>query len=395
MRFNIKFFSVLLITALLFFGCGEKKNEETKEEKKEEKGEIVLSSKAIKETGIETITVKKEVISGIIKATAKLIPNQDYEAQVGSLVQGRVHKVFVKEGDFVKEGQVLMHVDGLEIGEIKSSYLKAKANLDYYKATFERQKSLLEQNIGSQKSFQEAKAEYKKAQAEYNAEDKKIHAIGLSHEDVLDGGTLEHIAGILPIKSPINGIVTERNVVIGQLVEANTTAFKIMNTSTLWADGQIYEKDLTKLNGKPKIEFTTSAYPNERFNGEIILVGQTIDEHSRTIKVRATLSNTNNKLKPQMFGEMFIPIGGSIKGIVVPGDAIIKENGKSYLFTVENDSTLPTGKQVFKKQLVEIGGELDGKVEIKIGLKEGDKIASKGVFFLKSELLKETLAEEE
>jgi cobalt-zinc-cadmium efflux system membrane fusion protein len=153
MRFNIKFFSVLLITALLFFGCGEKKNEETKEEKKEEKGEIVLSSKAIKETGIETITVKKEVISGIIKATAKLIPNQDYEAQVGSLVQGRVHKVFVKEGDFVKEGQVLMHVDGLEIGEIKSSYLKAKANLDYYKATFERQKSLLEQNIGSQKSF--------------------------------------------------------------------------------------------------------------------------------------------------------------------------------------------------------------------------------------------------
>jgi multidrug efflux pump subunit AcrA (membrane-fusion protein) len=109
--------------------------------------------------------------------------------------------------------------------------------------------------------------------------------------------------------------------------------------------------------------------------------------------VRATLTNTNNKLKPQMFGEMFIPIGGSIKGIVVPGDAIIKENGKSYLFTVANDSTLPTGRQVFKKQLVEIGGELDGKVEIKIGLKAGDKIASKGVFFLKSELLKETLAE--
>jgi cobalt-zinc-cadmium efflux system membrane fusion protein len=395
MRFNIKFFSVLLITALLFFGCGEKKNEETKEEKKEEKGEIVLSSKAIKEMGIEIQTIKNENLTGLIKAAAKLIPNQDYEAQVGSLVQGRVHKVFVKEGDFVKEGQVLMHVDGLEIGEIKSSYLKAKANLDYYKATFERQKSLLEQNIGSQKSFQEAKAEYEKAQAEYNAEDKKIHAIGLSHEDVLDGGTLEHIAGILPIKSPINGIVTERNVVIGQLVEANTTAFKIMNTSTLWADGQIYEKDLTKLNGKPKIEFTTSAYPNERFKGEIILVGQTIDEHSRTIKVRATLNNPGYRLKPQMFGEMFIPIGGSIKGIVVPGDAIIKENGKSYLFTVENDSTLPTGRQAFKKQLVEIGSELGGKVEIKNGLKVGDKIVSKGVFFLKSELLKETLAEEE
>lgn len=389
MRFNIKFLPMLLITASLFFGCGEKKNEEAKEENQVHgKEEIILSDKTIKEMGIETQTIKNETLTGFIKAAAKLIPDQDYEAQVGSLVQGRVHKVFVKEGDYVKVGQVLMQLEGLEIGELKAVYLKAKSNLDYYKVVYERQKTLIEQNIGSQKSLQEAKADYEKATAEFNAEDKRIHTVGLSHEDVLENGTLEHIAGILPIKSPINGIVTERNVVIGQLVEANTTAFKIMNTSTLWADGQIYEKDLTKLNGKPKIEFTTSAYPNERFKGEIILVGQTIDEHSRTIKVRATLNNPGNRLKPQMFGEMFIPIGGSIKGIVVPGDAIIKENGKSYLFRVENDST-------FKKQLVEIGGELGGKVEIKNGLKVGDKIAFKGVFFLKSELLKETLAEEE
>lgn len=389
MRFNIKFLTMLLITAFLFFGCGEKKNEIAKEENQTHgKDKIILSDKAIKEMGIEIQTIKNETLTGLIKAAAKLIPNQDYEAQVGSLVQGRVWKAFVKEGDYVKEGQVLMQLEGLEIGELKAVYLKAKSNLDYYKAVYERQKTLIEQNIGSQKSLQEAKADYEKASAEFNAEDKRIHSVGLSHEDVLENGTLEHIAGILPIKSPITGIVTERNVVIGQLVEANTTAFRIMNISNLWAEGQIYEKDISKLSGKPKIEFTTSAYPNERFNGEIILVGQTIDEHSRTIKVRATFNNPGNRLKPQMFGEMFIPIGGNIKGIVVPGDAIIKENGKSYVFRVENDS-------IFKKQLVEIGSELGGKVEIKNGLKVGDKIAFKGVFFLKSELLKETLAEEE
>jgi len=389
MRFNIKFLSVLLITAFLIFGCGEKKNEIAKEENQTRGMEkIILSDKAIKEMGIEIQTIKNETLTGLIKAAAKLIPNQDYEAQVGSLVQGRVWKAFVKEGDYVKEGQVLMHLEGLEIGELKAVYLKAKSNLDYYNAVYERQKTLIEQNIGSQKTLQEAKADYEKASAEFYAEDKRIHSIGLSHEDVLENGTLEHIAGILPIKSPITGIVTERNVVIGQLVEAKTTAFRIMNISNLWAEGQIYEKDISKLSGKPKIEFTTSAYPNERFNGEIILVGQIIDEHSRTIKVRATFNNSGNRLKPQMFGEMFIPIGGNIKGIVVPGDAIIKENGKSYVFRVENDS-------IFKKQLVEIGSELGGKIEIKNGLKVGDKIAFKGVFFLKSELLKETLAEEE
>lgn len=389
MSFNTKLLLLLIISASLFWGCADKKNEKAKEESQEHgKEEIVLSDKAIKEMGIETQVIKEEILAGVIKAAAKIIPNQDYEAQVGSLVQGRVHKVFVKEGDNVKTGQVLMQLEGLEIGELKAAYLKAKSNLDYYKAVYERQKTLIEQNIGSQKVLQEAKADYEKASAEFNAEDKRIHTVGLNHEDVLENGTLDHIAGILPIKSPINGIVTERNVVIGQLVEANTTAFKIMNISNLWADGQVYEKDISKLSGKPNIEFLTSAYPNEKFKGKIILVGQTIDEHSRTIKVRAAINNTGNRLKPQMFGEMYIPIGGNIKGIVVPSDAIVKENGNSYLFTVENDS-------IFKKQLVKIGSELDGKVEIKNGLKAGDKIAYKGVFFLKSELLKETLAEEE
>ena len=387
MRFNIKFLLLLMISASLFFGCGEKENEKAKEESQERlKEEIVLSDKAIKEMSIETQVIKEEILTGVIKATAELIPDQDYEAQVGSLVQGRVHKVFVKEGDNVKAGQVLMQLEGLEIGELKAVYLKAKSNFDYYKAVYERQKTLIEQNIGSQKVLQEAKADYEKASAEFNAEDKRIHAVGLSHEDVLEIGTLEHIAGILPIKSPIDGVVTERNVVIGQLVEANTTAFKIMNISNLWADGQVYEKDISKLSGKPNTEFVTSAFPNEKYKGKIILIGSTIDEHSRTVKVRAAINNTGNRLKPQMFGEMFIPVTRNVKGIVVPNDAIIKEGGKSFVFTVLNDTT-------FSKKIVELGNSLGDMTEIISGLSKGVKVVVKGAFFLKSELMKEMMKE--
>jgi len=185
----------------------------------------------------------------------------------------------------------------------------------------------------------------------------------------------------------IGGIIVERNVVIGQLVEANTTAFKIMNISNLWAEGQIYEKDLTKVTGKPKVEFTTPAYPNEKFKGDVILIGQTIDEHSRTIKVRASLQNTNGKLKPNMFGELFIPINSDTKGIIVPTDAIVKEGNESYVFVVENDST-------FSRRNVETGIEFAGMREVVSGLKKGEKIVTKGVFFLKSELMKETFGEE-
>ena len=119
-------------------------------------------------------------LTGTLTAPAKVMTNQDNEAQIGSLVQGRVHQVFVKVGDYVKAGQILMTVEGLDVGEIKAGFLKQKQVIDYAKANYERQKKLFDEKIGSQKSLLESQAEYEKALAEYKAEDKKIHSVGLS-----------------------------------------------------------------------------------------------------------------------------------------------------------------------------------------------------------------------
>ncbi len=392
-KLAITFLTAILFALAILIVLGKNKNEKFTNESieepksKNETSELVLSSEVRSKIDLDFEEVKERPITGMLRVPARLITNQDYEAQVGSLIQGRVSQVFVKEGDFVKAGQVLMLIEGPEIGEVIAAYLKAKSNLEYYKSAYERQKILFEQNVGSQKALQEVKAEYEKAIAEFNAADKKIHSIGLEEKDIEMNGS-EHIPGTLPIKTPISGIVTERNVVIGQFIEANTTAFKIMNISNLWAEGRIYEKDLTKISGKPKVEFTTYAYPNERFKGEVILIGQIVDEHTRTIKVRASLQNIGGKLKPNMFGELFIPIGTNSKGIAIPTEALVSEGNKKCVFLVKNDST-------FIKQYVETGTEFSGFVEITSGLKKGDKIVTKGVFFLKAELLKETLGEEE
>ena len=176
------------------------------------------------ETGIETGTAENETLQGVLKIPAKIITDQDYEAKVGSLVQGRVYKVYAKVGDFVKKGQVLMYIEGMEIGEIKAKYMKAKAQLEFTESNYKRQKNLIDQNIGSQKSFHESEAEYYKALAEFNAEDKRIHSIGLSDEDIIGktgNGNSDHTSGLLAIKSPVSGLVMERNVVIGQFVDVS------------------------------------------------------------------------------------------------------------------------------------------------------------------------------
>jgi cobalt-zinc-cadmium efflux system membrane fusion protein len=384
------FFPLLVLTgSLMLIGCNNNSKEEKKTENSKTGPQIVtLTKKSITDIGLTLFTVRMKPLTGTLTAPAKVLPNQNLESQVGSLVQGRVHQIFVKVGDYVTTEQALMTVEGLDVGAIKAGFLKAKASHDYAKSNYERQKKLFDDKIGSQKAFLESQAEYDKALAEYNAEDKRIHSVGLADEDVTMGKSgEEHTSGTLPIKSHINGIVVERNVIVGQYVDATTNAFKVINTNSVWIDGQIYEKDLSKVQQKTNAAFTTTSYPDIPFIGRIIYIGQTLDEQSRTITVRGEFNNPHNRLKPNMFGVLKIPIGANTNAMLIPDEAVVKDAGEHYVFVQTCDTT-------FEKRTVIIGTSVDSMIEIKDGLKEGNMVVSKGAFYLKSDLKKEELGGE-
>ncbi|GAB1372794.1 hypothetical protein MASR1M45_28570 [Candidatus Kapaibacterium sp.] len=194
----------------------------------------------------------------------------------------------------------------------------------------------------------------------------------------------EHTSGTLPIKSPISGIVVERNIVLGQLIETNTNAFKVVNTSSVWIDGQVFEKDLNKFTQKTSAIFTSTVFPNENFTGKVIYIGQSIDEQTRTLLIRTEFSNNKNKLKPQMFGELKIPVGDNTQALLIPEEALIKEGDKYFVFIKESDTT-------FEQRFVSIGLPSNKRIEITDGLKEGEVVVSKGAFYLISEMKKEEL----
>ncbi|MGE5430811.1 MAG: efflux RND transporter periplasmic adaptor subunit, partial [Syntrophomonadaceae bacterium] len=246
---NIRiFYALAVISGLLVTGCGAKSPEgEKKDEKKSETKEILvtLSRESVKQINLSVFAAEEKSVTGTITIPAKLVADQDLEAHVGSPVEGRVQKVLVKLGEHVRKGQILMNIEGIEIGEIKAQFIKARAEYNFADQNLKRQKTLLEQKAGSQKSFLEAQAEYEKARAELNAEDRRIHSVGLSDSDMDVTKEIDsHLAGSIPLRSPIDGIIVERSVVIGQHVDPETNAFRIINSSSLFADGQIYEKDL-------------------------------------------------------------------------------------------------------------------------------------------------------
>jgi len=395
---NIRELFVLLQIALAVALAGCSRQEEgsgTALEKKTEAHRITLTRQSVKDIGLECVAADIQPLKKEIVIAAKLTVHQDHEAQVGTMVQGRVSKVLVNLGDHVQLGQELMHIEGVEIGEIKSGFIKAKAHLTYAEAALRRQQSLIEQSVGAQKSLLEAQAEFEKARAEFTAEDQRIHSIGLTDEDVeksvvnSSADSVEsHIGGILPIKAPIAGVVVERNVVIGQLVDPSTTAFKIINTTVLWVDGQVHEGDVSALRGRPQISVVVPPVSRTAIRAQLLYVGETVDQQTRMVKVRAAVRNSGQMLKPGMFAEMHIPFGDGVKGIVIREESLIKDGSERYVFVALNDTT-------FEKRAVVPGWVLGELVEAKTGLSRGEKVVTKGSFMLKSELKKETFGEGE
>jgi membrane fusion protein, heavy metal efflux system len=381
-----------LAVAVLLAGCGKGNNDKKEAPSEEKQTSIVkLTPRAAKEIGLETEAIVRKPFARWIVVPAKVLANQDNEAQVGSLVQGRVCKVFVKIGDYVQTGQELMLVEGLAIGEVKAGFLSARANLVYRKSNCERQKKLLEENVGSQKSYLESQNEYEKALAEYGCEKNRINAIGLDDSAVVDGRDSragDRSFGTLPVRSPISGIVVERNVVIGQLIEGTTNAFRIVNLRSVWVDGQVYEKDIDKIKNGAPANFAASPFPDESFAGTVSYVGQVVDEKTRTITIRAEFDNKGGKLKPQMFGDLKIPCPKPAAALLVPAEALVRMDNGDFVF-VKKEAF------VFELRPVTIGAVQNECAEIKDGIREGEKTVVKGAFYLKAELQKAALGEGE
>lgn len=383
---------VFLACVLVLYGCGKKQSSNEQPAAEETHPSVIkLTNASITAIGLQTEAIREQPFTHYLTIPAKVLANQDNEALVGSLVEGRVCKVFVKAGDYVKAGQVLMLVEGLEIGDIKARFISARANLEYRKSHYERQQKLLAENAGAQKNLLEAQNEYEKARAEYGAEKNRINAIGLSDKEISNDNnstTDDRCTATLPVKSPISGIVAERNVVIGQLIEAATNAFKIINLRSVWVDGQMYEKDITAIISKTTADFSTASFPDEHFYGTIAVIGQMIDEKTRTITVRADFNNANGKLKPQMFGELKIPCRNNPKALIVPAEALVKIDNADFVFVQKNAES-------FEKRLVTIGGLQNELAEITKGLSAGENVVVKGAFYLKGELMKASFGEGE
>jgi len=379
----------------------EKKEAGHKEEKGGEHGEgkerqaghdahggpgcIKMTAEVQKQNGVVVAQAKKERLGGMISATGKVEANADRIAHVSPRISGKVVAVRASLGESVAAGQALATLDSVELGEALSRYRQSKTKLALAQSNMERIKQLVEKKIAARKDILQAETDYKTAQTELHTDEERLSLYGVALSDLRGDN---HRKPLLPVRSPIGGVITEKHAIVGELADPSKSLYTVADLSSVWVMVDINEKDLAKVHRGQAATVTVGAFPDLKLKGRITYIADLVDQATRTVKARVEVVNPGRKLKPEMFAtvELTLPADASTT-LAVPEDALQDLDGKKVVFVAENESE-------FVARQVRTGRVAAGMVEIAAGLQEGDRYAVKGAFILKSELKKGELVDE-
>jgi len=344
------------------------------------KPEIVQSGAVVVETA------KKVALRGLVAATGKVESNADRTAHVSPRIPGKIVWVGASLGDAVVAGQVLARLDSVELGEALSEYYKARSRVGLAKGNMERTRTLVEKKIAARKENLQAETEYQTAMSDLHADEERLRLYGLSPSEF--EVHMEEKRILLPVHSPITGVVTGKHTTVGELADPSKNLFTVADLSSVWVLVDINEKDLAKIEKGRTAAVKVGAFPDSVFRGRVTYIADLVDEATRTVKARIEVANPGRKLKPEMFATVELTIPRSRPPVLaVPEEAIVELEGKKVLFITGDDAE-------FIPREVATGANGGGWVEVTVGLKEGERYAAKGGFLLKSELKKGELGEE-
>lgn len=322
----------LFLFASIALSCGSKEAEEvaTEEHHDEEESTVVLTVSQSKTAGIILGKVEQKQISGTIKVNGVLdVPPQQL-VSVSAPLGGFLKKTVLLQGSRVRKGQVIATIENLDFIQLQQDYLEAKSQFEFSKADYERQQELAKENVNSQKTLQQSKANYASWQAKYNGLREKLKVINISTASAEEG----NIKSSINLYSPIDGYVTEVNVNIGKFVNPTDVLFEIVDTEHLHAELIVFEKDVRKLKIGQKVRFTLANETQERM-ATVYLIGREISSE-RTVRIHCHIDKEDRELLPGMYLMALVETGGAVVP-ALPNEAIIDYQGNKYIFIASEE----------------------------------------------------------
>jgi RND family efflux transporter MFP subunit len=306
------------------------------------------------------------------------------ETPVVSLVGGIVRGVKAELGQNVKRGETVAVVFSNELAEAQSRYLSALAALDEHHRHHLRTQKLVEIGAASREELEMANTKYRDAESEVARLREKLLLLGLSPQRINSLNSTSQISSEISVPSPASGTITSRTVNSGEVIEATKELMRVTDLSSVWAVGQVYEKDLGSIHVGSGANITSDAYPGRVFRGRISYVDPKIDPATRTAQVRIELANPGQALKIGMYVNVaFAALGAAEKTMpFVPKDSVQNIGGQNLVFVATEKPN------EFLLRPVRLGPESNGFYPVPEGLNAGERIVTEGSFLLRAEWLK-------
>ncbi len=266
---------------------------------------------------------------------------------------GILSTLYVKEGQPVKKGQLLAKIDD---GGLQKQLEQLKVQYQLSKTTYERQKRLWDQKIGSEIQYLQAKSIMK-------AQEKGIAAM----KDQLEKTY---------VKAPFSGIIDEVITEQGSVIAPGNNLFKLVNLDRMYVKSNVPEIYLPNIKVGTFVEVYIPVL-GEKMDAYVSRMSYTIDKDNRTFSIEIEVPNKDGQLKPNLTVQLRINDYTSKKAILVP-ESIISENaaGEQYVYLAEQSNEKDHAKAL--KRMIKTGRSQGGKIEVASGLKEGDRIINEG-----------------
>lgn len=316
-------------------------------------------------------------VSDTLRVAGRIDFDEMRIARIGSSVNGRVTDIYAQLGQKVNRGDTLARLHSNELSTAQLAYLKAKSQMELHRRNVERAQSLFATDVISDAELQRRTNEFEISSAETRAARDQLRVLGLPQSSIDALGKTGAIDSFAPVVSSIRGVVVDRNVAAGQVVQAADNLFVVADLARVWAVAQVPEQQISQVNIGQSVRIEVPALNNEKLVGKLIFVGQTVNPETRTVLVRTELDNSDGRLKPDMLASMLIAAAPAER-LVVPATAVVRENDEDHVFVALGDG-------VFRLTRVKLGADHGGVRVVLDGIKAGDPIAIEGGFHLNNE----------
>jgi RND family efflux transporter MFP subunit len=341
---------------------------------------VSLSADAVKRAGIELATVTKGAASSGVRIPGTVEPNAYKQVVVTSLVAGRVTRVLVELGNPVRRGQTLAQIFSPELADAQTKYLSAKAELEVHERELDRTTKLVGIGAASQQELERLHAEHAAKLASVQSLRSRLVLLGMPAPAIDAMAPGRDVEATTSIPAPIAGVVTERGANVGLNVDMATKLFTVVDLSTVWVVGALYEKDFSHVRIGSAAVVTTSAYPSLKLAGRVSYIDPQVSPETRTARVRVEVANSRQELRLGMFADILISTTAAGQAVLIPRSAVQTVGDRQVVY-VPNPSE--PGK--FVEREVRLGEAAGEQVEVVSGVKPGDQIVSKGSFFVRAE----------